>query len=255
MNLDGLEPSILLPALVAGLLVLATHVPLGREVLSRGIIFMDLAVAQMAGLGVVLGHGWGWESVWAVQATAFGAAIIGALLLYGFERRLTGVQEALIGSVFILAATGELLLLARDPHAGEVIQHLLAGQVLWVGWGQLWPVALLYAGVLVLWLGLPALRRGVGFYVLFAVAITASVQLVGIYLVFASLILPALAVRGLGARGVALGYGLGVVGYAAGLTLAALADLPAGPAIVWALAASALVVGMLRRHGRPPQAS
>ena len=247
MNLDGLEPSILLPAFVAGLLVLTTHVPLGREVLSRGIIFMDLAVAQIAGLGVVLGHGWGWEGTWAVQATAFTAAILGALLLYGFERRMTGVQEALIGSVFVLAATGEMLLLARDPHAGEVIQQLLAGQVLWVGWRQLWPVALISLVLLALWAGLPALRRGPAFYVLFAVAITASVQLVGLYLVFASLILPALAVRRRGRAGLWIGYALGGFAYAAGLTAAALADLPAGPTIVWALAATAVLFGLTAR--------
>lgn len=248
MNLDGLEPSILLPAFAAGLLVLATHVPLGREVLRRGIIFMDLAVAQIAGLGVVLGHGWGWESAWAVQATAFAAAILGALLLYGFERRMAGVQEALIGSVFVLAATGELLLLARDPHAGEVIQQLLAGQVLWVDWRQLFPVAVIYGVLLGIWVAIPNVRRGPGFYVLFAIAITVAVQLVGLYLVFASLILPALAVRRAGPRGVWLGYGLGVFGYAAGLVAAALADLPAGPAIVWALAASAVIVALAGRH-------
>lgn len=248
MSLDGLEPSILLPAFVAGLLVLATHVPLGREVLARGIIFMDLAVAQIAGLGVVLGHGWGWESAWAVQATAFMAAILGALLLYGFERRMAGVQEALIGSVFVLAATGELLLLARDPHAGEVIQQLLAGQVLWVGWAQLLPIALISVLLLALWAVLPSLRRGAAFYILFAVAITASVQLVGLYLVFASLILPALAVRRWGRGGLWAGYALGAFAYAGGLAAAALADLPAGPAIVWALAASAVVVGLSRRR-------
>ncbi|HDP90274.1 MAG TPA: metal ABC transporter permease, partial [Thioalkalivibrio sp.] len=145
MSLDGLEASILLPALVAGLLVLAVHVPLGREVLARGIIFMDLAVAQIAGLGVVLGQALGWGGGLAVQAAAFAAAVFGALLLSVFERRLAAVQEAVIGSAFVLAATGALLVVAGDPHAGAVIGDLLAGQVLWVDWGQLGLVGVLYA--------------------------------------------------------------------------------------------------------------
>ena len=71
MNWDALDASILGPAFAAGLLVLFTHVPLGRVVLRRGIIFIDLAVAQIAGLGVIAAHSLGWEhSPWAVQGTA-----------------------------------------------------------------------------------------------------------------------------------------------------------------------------------------
>ena len=248
MTFDGLEPGILLPAFVAGLVVLATHVPLGREVLSRGIIFMDLAVAQIAGLGVVLGHALGWGGGLAGQAAAFAAAVLGALLLSAFEQRLAAVQEALIGAAFVLAATGALLVVAGDPHAATVIGDLLAGQVLWVNWQELGPVAVLSAVLLAIWFGRPGLRRGPGFYVLFAVAITASVQLVGVYLVFASLILPALAVRGRGTGGTGLAWALGAAGYGLGLMVAALADLPAGPAIVWALAACALAVAWYGRR-------
>ena len=90
------------------------------------------------------------------------------------------------------------------------------------------------------------LRRGAGFYLLFAISVTASVQLVGVYLVFASLILPALAVRRLpGRRAVIAGWLIAAVGYASGLLIAALSDLPPGPLIVWTLAATALAGGRL----------
>jgi len=88
-------------------------VPLGIQVLSRGIVFIDLAIAQIAGLGVILADSMGLEPQgWAVQAAALTAALAGALLLTWTERRWPEVQEAVIGTTFILAASGALLLLA-----------------------------------------------------------------------------------------------------------------------------------------------
>lgn len=250
MNWAALDGSILLPALLAGLLVLSTHVPLGRRVLARGIIFIDLAVAQIAGLGVIGAHALGAEpdSMW-VQLAAFSSAVGGALLLYLCERRWPRIQEALIGSVFVLAATGAILLLAQDPRSGEHLKDLLVGQVLWVGIEQLWPAALLSALVLTAWYGLGAHRSLAAFYGLFAVAVTASVQLVGVYLVFASLILPALGSRNRDGRtGLVLAYGIGIAGYAVGLAASALLDLPAGPVIVWSLALCAVAAAFCWRQ-------
>ena len=90
--------------LAAGLLVLATHVPLGIEVLRRGIIFIDLAIAQVAALGVVAAGLFGWQSPWAIQGAAVAAALAGALLLTLSERRWPDLQEALIGLLFVTAA-------------------------------------------------------------------------------------------------------------------------------------------------------
>ncbi|MCO6413180.1 MAG: metal ABC transporter permease [Thiogranum sp.] len=238
MNLQGLDATILLPAFAAGLLVLSTHVPLGRQVLRRGIIFIDLAVAQIAGLGVVLAHALGWEeSTLTVQVTAFSAALFGALVLYLCERRWPEILEAIIGTAFILAATAAILLLANNPHGGEHLKDLLVGQILWVEPRQLLPVAGLYALILLVWFGFAGAQRPVLFYLLFALAITASVQLVGVYLVFASLIIPALSVRNVRRHALKSAYLLGAAGYASGLAIAALLDLPAGAVIVWALAA------------------
>ena len=256
MSLSGLDASILLPALAAGLLVLSTHVPLGREVLARGILFIDLAVAQIAGLGVMLSHVLGWgERPWLLQGLAVVSALAGALGLSWCERRWPEILEALIGVVFVLAASGGLLLLAGHPKGGEHLHDLLAGQILWVSWEQLGWTLGLYLPMLGAWLFWPWLRQGLGFYLLFAIAVTASVQLVGIYLVFASLILPALASRRCGARlGLVRAYAVGLTGYAIGLLLSALLDLPSGPMIVWALAATAIVgSGLRNRQPAKPQ--
>jgi zinc/manganese transport system permease protein len=253
MTLMDTQLTILGPALLAGALVLAIHVPLGREVLSRGIIFIDLAVAQVAGIGVILAHTLGWEPHgWQVQPWALGAALLAALFLHTMERRGPEVLEALIGALFVTAASAGLLLLAHNPHGGEHLAELLAGQILWVTPRSLIPVAVLYLALLIVWFGFRHRLGRFGFYGVFALAVTASVQLVGVYLVFASLILPALAATGGSPRrGLAVAYVVGAVGYTAGLALSALADLPAGPAVVCTLAAVAGTILLVRRLPSP----
>ena len=247
MNVSALDWAILGPALVAGLLVLVTHVPLGMQVLDRGIVFIDLAIAQIAGLGVIGADALGLpEGGWAVQVAAVAAALLGALLLTWTERRAPQQQEALIGVMFILAACAGILLLAGNPHGGEHLKELLVGQILWVNSTQLGWLAGLTV-LLVAALGLGWVRRfgRFGFYGAFALAVTASVQLVGVYLVFTSLIVPALATRSLrGPRRQGVAYAIGAAGYALGLALSALLDLPSGAVIVWTLSACALAVAL-----------
>ena len=250
MSWSALDWAILGPALIAGLLVLATHVPLGMQVLARGIVFIDLAIAQIAGLGVIAADAIGLpEGGIAVQAAAVSAALLGAWLLTWTERRAPAQQEALIGVLFILAACAGLLLLSGNPHGGEHLKDLLVGQILWVHTSQLIWLALL--SVLLLGAiasgGLARLGR-FGFYGAFALAVTASVQLVGVYLVFSSLIIPALATTGEARRRRAfVAYAIGATGYALGLALSALFDLPSGAVIVWALAICALAWRWLGR--------
>ncbi len=235
------ELTIIGPAFLAGLLVLATHVPLGRQVIRRGIIFLDLAIAQIAGLAVLTAQVFGWGH--ALQPwIAYAAAVIGALLLYLCERRWGDVQEALIGVAFILAATGGMLVIAGSPQGGEHLHSLLAGQILWTEYEQLSALAALSALVLALWFSLGRRTGSWLFYLLFALSVTASVQLVGVYLVFASLIIPALAVRG--RHGLGIGYLIGAIGYGAGLLTSMVTDLPAGPVIVWCLAVAGLLWGL-----------
>jgi len=243
MNLGALDLSILGPAFVAGLLVLATHVPMGQQVLARGIVFIDLAIAQIAGLGVIAADALGWEPRgFGVQIAAVGAALIGALLLTYTEKRWPDVQEALIGVLFVLAACAGIILLAGNPHGGEHLKDLLVGQILWVSYRQLLPVALLTGVILALWFRAVERLGRIGFYAMFAFAVTASVQLVGVYLVFASLIIPALASRfHVARRRLIIGYSIGVLGYAIGLALSAVFDLPSGAVVVWALASCGVV--------------
>lgn len=246
--MTAFEISIIVPALLATLLVLSTHVPLGTEVLRRGIIFIDLAIAQVAGLGVIAAYTLGWEAEgWGVQAAAVSAALLAAAVLHWTDRRWPDIQEAIIGASFILAATAGILLLARNPHGGEHLKELLVGQVLWVTFDQLPAVAIVSAVVLAAWYGLRERLQGFGFYALFAFAVTASVQLVGVYLVFACLIIPALSTRKIERRGlrVLCGYGVGVAGCLAGLLISVSLDLPAGAVIVWCLAVAALLFGWL----------
>jgi zinc/manganese transport system permease protein len=235
-----------LPAFAAGVLVVLTHVPLGREVLRSGIVFLDLAVAQAAGLGVILaGAGEHGAGDLGVQLLA-GVAAVGAAALLSWSERWAGVlQEALIGSLFVLAACVGLIALSANPHGGEHLKDLLVGQILWVTWSDVAPVAAVYAGVLGLWLGLGRRLGRIGFYALFAISVTASVQLVGIYLVFGTLILPALAAQRLSARpGLAVAYMVGLAGYFAGFLATTVFDLPAGPVIVCALAVIAGVTAL-----------
>lgn len=243
-----LSLDILWPAFLAGLLVLATHVPLGNLVLDRGIVFIDLAIAQVAGLGVVIADFLGWEpNGWSVQVAAVAAALIAAGFLIWTERHLAQLQEAMIGVVFVVAASAEVILFGFNPHGAEHLKDLLVGQILWVSPAQLVPVLVLYAAVLGIYWRFDLARQRVLFYAVFAVMVTASVQLVGVFLVFASLIVPALAARIIDARDpLRFAYVFGFVGYCLGLIGSDVLDFPTGAAIVCTLAAMAAVTLVVR---------
>ena len=163
-------------------------------------------------------------------------ALSAALFLLRCERLTQRYQEPLIGTLFVLAATAGILVLAGDPHAGEHMTELLSGQILWVSREQLITSGAM-TGILLVALWVTRQSHAM-FYALFAVAITLSVQLVGIYLVFATLIVPALSTVRIShaKRRLQTAYALAVVGYGVGLSASALLDLPTGPLIVWTLA-------------------
>jgi len=190
--------------------------------------------------------GWETQGIMA-QVAAVTAALFAAAILNFTDSRWPRIQEALIGVSFVLAATGGILLLANNPHGSEHLKELLVGQVLWVTYAQLWPVAIVSAVVLAGWFMLNRREWPFGFYALFALAVTQSVQLVGVYLVFASLIIPALATRRVGPRWLRLscGWGVGLLASFAGLLLSLRLDLPAGAVIVWSLAVIAVAFAWL----------
>lgn len=234
---------LLAPALIAGLIVASTHVPLGQEVLKRGIIFIDLAIAQIAALGIVVSHvlfqvDYGIYPT--LSALFFALAAGGAFA--ALEKIAPKQLEALIGSAFVLSASIAILLLAKDPHGGEHMQDMLAGQILWVDWPQLFITAVIYAVLLLAWFNFTPHRSRL-FYIIFPVAITLSVQLVGVYLVFASLIIPALGTAQFkGTKRLLLGYIIAVSAFAGGLYLSTLYDMPSGPVIVCCYPAIALLM-------------
>ncbi len=246
--------SILWPAVVAGILVSVSHVPLGQQVLRRGIVFIDLAIAQVAALGVIAAQSTGLElHGWMTQVAAVAAALLGALLLTWTERKRPEVQEALIGVLFVLASTAQILLLANDPHGGEQLKDLLAGQILWVSTDQLVRAAILTAIFVAVWFRWRARLGHAGFYVVFAVMVTMSVQLVGVYLVFTTLIVPALATyRHSANRQLALGYLVAFASYVVGLGVSLVTDLPSSAVIVWAMAVLAILLHLTARPAVAP---
>ena len=242
---------ILLPAFAAGLLVVLTHVPLGYQVLNRGIIFIDLAIAQFAALGLVVAHQFHWLDLFAGAEYLVAAlfALVGSGLFGWLEKRMHGELEAVIGCCYVLAATAALLALTHDPHGGELLKQTLSGSILWVTWDTLLYHSLLVAALLGLMFCRPSLLKGHGFYPLFALAITSAVELVGVYLVFASLIMVPLATlkRPAGNKRLWVAYGLSALAYAIGLGASAWWDLPSGATLVWCLALVGLVFALLTR--------
>ena len=237
------------PPLVASLMIALTHAPLGIEVLRRGIIFIDLAIAQIAGLGIVaISVLMSEPPWWLIQGSALSFALLAAFAFRLVEKRLPRQQESIIGCCFVLAASLALLLLANRPHGGEEIEHLLSGQILFVMWRDVMVHAPIYAGILALWFGLgEKARKSALFYVLFAIAITSSVQLVGVYVVFASLILPALASDS-SERTVLTAWTCGIASVLTGICGAIYLDAPAGPVVVLAYAFVTVSWVLVRRR-------
>lgn len=275
----------------AGVLVLLSHVSLGEQVLQRGIVFIDLAVAQVAALGVLVASTWvphlahgvdhgghdhvaephsshvitqalvsgteaglGWLAAWPTLFTLVAgglSALAGAALVAWLCRRWPARREALIGLVYVGAAVLALLWTSADPRGGQHLAGMLSGDVLWVGPQQLLPLGLATALFLALQRLRPLwLQQGAGFYIAFALLVSLSVPLLGLYLVFAVLIVPALAASSLGRcspggrRGAALA--VGGLGFALGLGASLLLDLPAGPCAVLGLLLAGGALAALR---------
>lgn len=238
MMISELDLSLVIPALLAGILVLSVLVPLGQEVLKRGIIFIDLAIAQIAALGVMTATLLSGELIaWQIQLFAGLAAIAGAGFILYLEHKQVKSLEAIIGLLFVLAATAGLLLVQLSPDNDALLHDLLVGQILWVGQQQLLWTSLLYLPLLFVWFVLFKQRRSFVFYLIFSLAVTAAVQLVGIYLVFASLIVPAWASQSIKLERLRLivAYSIGFFGYVVGLVVSLLVDLPTGAITVWTL--------------------
>jgi len=241
---------------LACLVLTGIHVYLGLHVLARGIIFVDLALAQVAALGITVallaGH-----SIQSQAAYWYALAFtMGGSLLFAISRshRAPIPQEAIIGIVYAVSAAAAVLVVDRAPQGSEYIKQLLVGSILTVTLKEVGTLALLYGIVgAVHWaVRRPLLEisfdpqaalskgRWIGwwdflFYASFGLVVTSSVQIAGVLLVFSYLIVPA-AIAALLARSVtarlALGWGLGFVVSVLGLVASAAWDLPTGATVV-----------------------
>jgi zinc/manganese transport system permease protein len=231
------------------LILVGIHCYLGLHVLARGVIFVDLALAQVAALGTTVAYLWGHEhSGEASYMVSLGFTICAALFFSLANRFRSKVsQEAMIGIVYALGSAAVILLVDRMSHGAEHIKYAMVGQILWVTWSDVWATALIYSGVAFLhylFRG-PLLQASFGkrdhwfwdflFYALFGVVITSSVHVAGVLLVFAFLIVPAVAstffFSSISSRllfGWGLGFALSVIGMGASYAW----DLPAGAVIV-----------------------
>lgn len=216
-------------ALAAGVLALA---PLGAQVLRRGVVFIDLAVAQAAAAAALAAMAVGNHPPWLVtQVIAAAGALMAAALVAALARFWPAQREALIGLVYVGSACVALLVAREDAHGAEHLHALLAADVLWSGWPQVATLAVCAA------LALAAgsrLARDAWFYGCFAVVASLSVQVLGLFVVFAGLIAPGLwrlaGLRAWAAALLAIGAALG------GLAASWMLDAPSGPLVALGLA-------------------
>ncbi len=223
-------------------------VPLGAQVLRRGVVFIDLAVAQVAACGALaIGIAVEHPSAWQHAASTASAALAGAALVWWLARQWPRQREALIGLVYVAAAGASLLAAAYDVHGRERLASLLAADVLWAHWGDI--AGLAVAAALVL-LTARRLGRDAVFYPVFALALSVAVPVLGLYVVFALLIGPALWCR----RGAHLAAALllAAVACAAGLALSAWQDWPSGACVAVMLCFIGLAAAF---GGRPGEAA
>ena len=259
---------------LACLLLAGMHVYLGIHVIERKVIFVDLALAQIAALGavfgVVLGYGLE-EDPWAVKAFSLGFAIVGAAVFSITRMRHERVpQEAIIGVTYAVAVAGTILASAHLPHGREGLGALLAGSILWVRGETILHTALLFGAIGVfhfifrrrfLMISIDPARaeaEGMGirqirlwdflFYISFGFVVTTAVAIAGVLLVFSYLVIPAviavLFAKGIGAR-LTIGWIVGALVSFIGVTISYKGDLPSGPTIVVTFGGSLLVAGII----------
>ncbi len=262
------EVAFLLPAFLACLVLTGIHTYLGIHVIRREVIFLDIALAQIAAVGITVSHVWHFEpdsTVAYIFALAFTAI---AAVLFTFLKSRKVPQEAIIGVVFAVSSALGILIADRLPHGGEHIKYVLSGTILWVSWPLIIKTTIIYfvigffhyiyrrqflrissdaeeaaeKGVRVWWWDLL-------FYMTFGAVITSSVQMGGILLVFSFLIVPALCsllfFESIRAR-VLLGWSIGALVSGLGIAASYTWDLPTGPTIVTGFGLALLLCFVLK---------
>ena len=263
---------LLLPAFVASLILTGIHAYLGVHVVERGVIFVDLSLAQIAALGTtvayLMGHDLhsGMAYFYSLGFTFLGAAV------FSFSRvhRKTRIpQEAVIGIVYAVSAAVAILVMSKATQETEHLKEMLVGNILSVTWPELFKTAVLYSLVglfhyilrdrflLISMNEAEAERRGWNirfwdflFYVSFGFVVTSSVAIAGVLLVFCFLIVPSVTAMLFSARlgpRLAIGWSMGALVSAGGVALSYAWDLPTGATIVATFGGALLIVAGLRR--------
>lgn len=260
---------IVLPAFCLCIVLVGLLSYLGLHVIKREIIFVDLALAQIAALGTLIGFVFGIPlhtaaSYWFSVALTAIAAVVFTLCRFR-ESRVP--QEAIIGLTYAIAAAIAILLIDKAPHGAEHVKEILTGSILWVKWRTIGVTAVAYAAVglfhyvfrdkFLLISEAPHKAEAAGlnlrlwdflFYLSFGVVITLSVNVAGVLLVFVFLVAPAVMALAITDRllyQVLFGWGLGVFATGAGLFGSYVLNLPAGPGVVAAYAVALLVVAAI----------
>jgi zinc/manganese transport system permease protein len=234
-------------ALMAGIVALT---PLGAQVLRRGVVFIDLAVAQAAAAAVIwVNAAFHFDTLLIDQAAATGSAVAISLLIAWVARRWHAQREALIGLIYVAGACMALLGASLHPHGKDKLLQLLAADVLWVDASSV--IALSLSALVVLLIQrLGHLSKDALFYGVFAVVASVAVPALGLFLVFASLIAPALwiekGLQPLTAMAIAVFVGI------AGLLISWMFDTPSGPTMVLTLSTFGLCA-LFRRGTMEPE--
>lgn len=192
---------LLLPAVGSAVLCLLL-VPLGYQVIARGVIFADLAIAQWAALGTLAGLYFLPDLTLAgAPVSSLLSALLAAMAVHLVFRHLEEAKEAWIGILYVVGASLAVLLVSGDPHGAQALQRAASGDLLWASWPQVLVIALLTVLVWLLGWWCADWMTGAAFMPVFAVAVTYSVSLAGIYVVFATLIMTPLVLGTLGRKG------------------------------------------------------
>lgn len=240
----------------ASVVLVLIHAYLGGHVLRRGVIFVDLAMAQFAAMGGALALMFGFEhGTGPGYAMGLGSAFVAAALFAWSRRRVRVVpQEAIIGIAYVVASSAVVVIADRVPHGAEHIKHSLVGNILWVGWDKVLVTALIYGALgAVLAVahrrldlvsrdpdeararGLSLFRHDFLFYGIFAFVVTSSVEIAGVLLVFTLLIVPSVFAAFLGVRGrgrLPVAWLFGIVMSLVGMLVSYYLDVPTGAAVV-----------------------
>lgn len=256
---------------VAGLILTGIHAYLGVHVVERGVIFVDLSLAQIAALGTTMAYLAGHDLhdpvtyFWSLGFTIAGAAIF-ALTRVHHETRIP--QEAIIGIVYAVSAAAAILAMSKAPEGTEHLKDMLVGNILTVSWKTVITTAILYAVVglfhfafrgkfLAISLGQRIPNEKLWdflFYVSFGFVVTSSVAIAGVLLVFSYLIVPSVAAmlfaQSIGRR-LAIGWLMGAVVSAAGILASFRLDLPTGATIVCTFGVALALMAIVRLI-RPP---